>query len=566
MPCEAAILSNDTYDFIVSEDETATPLVEPLCIQPINAQYAVWYYDRNVLPPLSIGTYSYSSIPKCFFLMDRTSLDVSGILSIQNQPTLSLKGQGIFIGIIDTGIDYTNPLFLDSGGNSRIHSIWDQTAERQSAQNLPNPPEGFLYGAEYTKAQINAALSSPQPERIVPERDQNGHGTFLASLAAGSEDMEADFIGAAPLSELIVVKLKEAKRNLREFFYLPKEEPLYQENDIMAGVAYLESVAQRENRPLVILLGVGSNQGAHTNTGALSVLLNGIGAQRGRAVVLPAGNEAIAQHHFYGETRSTLQPVTVEVNVEEGVEGFCMELWSYAPELVRVVVQSPTGQKSQGGFPIFEETQTTNFVFEDTRLSLDYRIAGRQSGDLLVFFRFSGPSAGIWTVQVYPENAITGAFHMWLPIQPVGGRDITFVQPNPDTTVTTPALAEVPITVGGYQGLTGARYIRSGRGFSAAGWVKPDFTVPAVGVSGAGLRGGYVENTGTSIGAAITAGACALVLEWGIIRGNVPGMNTVGVKNMLIRGCDRENNVVYPNTEWGYGRLNLYKAFEVLRE
>lgn len=579
MPCSKTILSNDTYDFIVSSDEDFTPLIEPVCIQPINEEYSVWYYDRNTVPPLSISRYSYTSIPKIYSLMDSTSLDVSGILAIQNQPALSLKGQGVLIGIVDTGIDYTNPLFQDEAGDTRIVSIWDQTAvptEEVSNQMvatkwlhqmiLEEQMKEFLYGTEYSREQINEALQSESPQVIVPQTDTNGHGTYMASLAAGSADAKNDFIGAAPLSELVIVKLKEAKQNLREFFYLSETEPLYQENDIMAGVAYLEAVAQREQKPLVILLGVGTNQGSHTGSGPLSIFLDDIGARIGRCIVVPAGNEAAAQHHFYGEATSVLNPVSVEINVERGFEGFCMELWTYAPELVRVVVQSPTGQRSQGGFPVFEETQTTNFVFENTVLTLDYRIAGKKRGDLLIFFRFTRPTEGIWTVLVYPENAITGAFHMWLPIQPLVGRDIRFIEPNPDTTVTVPGMAELTITVGGYNGLTGARYLQSGRGFSGTGQVKPEFCAPAVDVSGANLRGGYIEQTGTSSAAAITAGAAALVLEWGLLRGNAPTMNSVEVKNLLIRGCDRDNNVIYPNTEWGYGKLNVYRAFQVLRE
>lgn len=586
MSCSEIIQSNDVYDFIVSNDERNTPLIEPVCIQNISQRYAILYYDRSGVPPLSISQYSYTSIPKLFSLMDSTSLDVSGIISIQNQPALSLKGEGILIGIVDTGIDYTNPLFLDEAGNTRIVSIWDQSAvvntqtgnqmvatERLHVMQIMNPE----YGVEYSKEQINEALRNENPFSIVPQRDTNGHGTYLASIAAGSADPVNDFIGAAPLSELVIVKLKEAKQNLREFFYMQGEEPLYQENDIMAGVAYLDEVARREQKPLVILLGIGSNQGSHTGAGPLSILLDEIGAQIGRVVVVPAGNQAVTQHHFYGEATLALEPIRVEINVEAGMDGFCMELWSYAPELVRVVVQSPTGQRSQGGFPVSEETQTTRFVFESTILTLDYRIAGKESGDLLVFFRFSRPTEGIWTVLVYPENVITGAFHMWLPIQPLVGGDIRFIEPNPDTTITTPGNAQLAITVGGYDGLTGARYLQSGRGFSGTGRVKPEFCAPAVEVSGArvspalsvpgGLQGSlYETRTGTSAAAAITAGAASLVLEWGLLRGNAPTMNSVEVKNLLIRGCERDLNRVYPNTEWGYGRLNVYRSFLLLRD
>lgn len=578
MPCSNTIQSNDVYDFIVSSDERNTPFVAPVCVQSINRRYDILYYDRSTVPPLSIRDYSYTSIPKLFSLMDSTSLDVSGILAIQNQPALALKGEGIIIGIVDTGIDYTNPLFLDAAGNTRIMSIWDQEGD-QMAAGVDGQEEVFSaeYGRIYSQEEINQALQSQSPQDIVPQKDEYGHGTFLASVAAGSADPVNDFIGAAPLSELVVVKLKEAKQNLRDFFYMQGEEPLYQENDIMAGVAYLDAVARKEQKPLVILLGVGTNQGSHTGAGPLSILLNEIGSQIGRVVVAPAGNQAIAQHHFYGATKSLLSPVRVEMNVESQVKGFCMELWAYAPELVRVVVQSPTGQRSQGGFPVMEETQTTNFVFENTMLSLDYRIAGKESGDLLVFFRFTTPAQGIWTIEVYPENAITGAFHMWLPIQPLVGQEIRFIEPDPDTTVTEPGNAQAVITVGGYNALTGARYLESGRGFSGRGQVKPEFCAPAVEVSGARtplirnemgtiIGSGYENRTGTSAAAAITAGAAAQVLEWGILYGNAPTMNSVEVKNFLIRGCDREENRAYPNVEWGYGKLNLYHSFAVLRD
>ncbi len=561
MDCAGLIISNDTYDTIVERDETETPLVEPVCIQPIDAEYAVWYFDRSKVPPFSIRDYSYASIPKCFYLMDTTGMEISGITALQNNPTLSLKGQGVFIGVIDTGIDYTNHLFKRADGSSRIFSIWDQTAVPKDLRS----PEGFLYGVEYSNARLNQALSSENPLSVVPQSDELGHGTFLASLAAGNEDPENEFVGAAPESELIVVKLKQAKQNLRDFYYLSGTTPIYQENDIMTAIRYLDGVAEREGRPLVIVIGLGSNQGSHTGSGPLSVFSNYVGARRERCMVFPAGNQAAKRHHFFDRTTSVLNPVRVEINVEEDVPGFCMELWAFAPELVRVVVQSPTGQQSDGRFPTMEETQTTRFVFENTLLSVDYRIAGRRNGDLLVFFRFSNVAKGIWTVLVYPENAITGEFHIWLPIREETESDITFIRPNPDTTITMPSSARVPITVGGYNGLTDALYLESGRGYDVSGFVKPDFVAPSVEVQGAGLRDNFVTYTGTSAGAAITAGACALVLQWGILQGNAPGMNSVEVKNTLIRGCRRDSGMTYPNREQGFGKLDAYQSFENLR-
>ena len=556
MPFSAGIQSDDTYDFIVTREELDDILISPFAVQPINEVYSIAYYDRAALPPLSIGEYSYTSIPKCFFLMDSTAMEESGILGVQNQPGLALKGNGVLIGIIDTGIDYKNPLFLDEAGKTRIYSIWDQEAKEGER------PQGFLYGAEYSRESIDRALMQENSLELVPQMDTNGHGTYLASLAAGGVNRENDFVGAAPESQLVVVKLKEAKQYLRDFFFFPVETPLYQENDIMAGVAYLEQIAKRERKPLVILIGVGSNAGSHVGTDPLSGTLNMFGAKNAYAAVVAAGNQAAARHHYFGRTTSLLSPVAVEMNVEENVPGFCMELWSYAPELVRVVVQSPTGQRSSSDYPIMEDTQTTNYIFENTIMTMDYRMPGRNRRDLLVFMRFVTPAPGIWTILVYPRQTITGEFHIWLPID----GNIFFLQPEPNTTITTPGMAHISITVGGFDALSGARYLESGRGFDAIQRVKPDFCAPAVRVSGAGLRNNFVQNTGTSVAAAIATGASAQVLEWGIVRGNAPIMNSSEVKNLLIRGCIRDENLTYPNPEWGYGQMDVFNAFAILRE
>ncbi len=575
MSCSDVILSEQTYDFILRKEEREELLLAPECIQEIDEEYSVLYYNSSSLPPISLKEYNYASIPKCFFLMDSTALEVSGIIGMQNQPGLLLKGRGIIVGIVDTGIVYENPLFLDANGESRILAIWDQSADLEAGN--PNggfsPPEGFFYGREYTKEDINRALLNDDPKSIVPATDTNGHGTFLASVVAGSALDREDFTGAVPLCDIAVVKLKEAKNYLREYFFFPKEEALYQENDIMAGVAYLNALAKREGKPLVILLGVGSNQGSHVGTDNLSLYLNSVGSLTGRCVVVPTGNEALAQHHFYGEADNALMPIRAEINVEAGgleeIGGFCMELWSFAPELVRVVVQSPTGQQSQGYFPVSADTQTTRFVFENTVLTLDYRISGRRRGDLLIFMRFIKPAEGIWTVLVYPQITITGAFHMWLPIavagQGIRRPSITFLTPEPDTTLTTPSAAQTVLSAGGYNLQTDGIYLESGRGFDAVGGIKPELIAPAEGVSGSGLRGNIERRSGTSVGAAITAGAAAQALEWGILKGNAPTMNSVEVKNLLIRGAKREGLRPYPNTEAGYGKLDIYTAFLQIR-
>lgn len=200
--------------------------VPGLIFQKINAIYGVVYAPLTEIDALNISTYSYSFIPKCYTHMDFGSLSASGITRLQEHPYLQLKGQGTAIAIVDSGIDYRNPLFQNEMG-SRILCIWDQTLEGDGTE-VP-------YGRVFWKNDIDRALASENPLEIVPSTDTNGHGTRMAAVAAGNYFPEENFSGAAPEAMLIVVKVKQAKKYLREFYLFPSEAELFQENDIMMG-------------------------------------------------------------------------------------------------------------------------------------------------------------------------------------------------------------------------------------------------------------------------------------------------------------------------------------------
>ena len=154
---------------------------------------------------------------------------------------------------------------------------------------------------------------------------------------------------------------------------------------------------------------------------------------------------------------------------------------------------------------------------------------------------------------------------MWLPMQQMTDGEVFFLRSNPDMTITDPGSATQVITPGGYNAANEALYLNSGRGYTIDGEVKPDFVAPAVEVYGPGLRQNYVTYTGTSAAAAVTAGACAQIMQWGFVELNEPRLSNAGIKNMLIRGADRDNERSYPNREWGYGTLDVYQAFLNLR-
>lgn len=559
MTCEEQILSNDYFDFIINTELAGARIPEGACIQRVSSEYSVLFYPSEGLPPLNIADYIYSVIPKCFTLLDQTALEVSGISRVQNQPTLSLTGQGVLVGIMDTGIAYENPIFRYSDGSTRVEAIWDQ--------NIPgNPPEGFLYGTEYTREDIDEALMLDDPYERVPSRDEEGHGTFLAGVAAGDADYANDFIGAAPGASIAVVKLKPAKQYLRDFFFIPEDAMAYQETDLMTAAAYLSGLADRLGMPLVLCVAVGTNMGSHSGKSPFSDFLSDLGRRARKVIVTSAGNEANARHHYFGRIEEETKQDMAEINVEENVRGFAAELWVSAPELYTIALTSPSGEQVPRMISQGRPHSEYQFIFERTVVSIDYRNIGRESGNQLIYIRFDRPTRGIWTLQVYGINYLGGNYHIWLPMREMLSGDVFFIRSSPDTTITVPANAQVPITVGGYNAKDGSLYIGSSRGYTVDGRVKPDFAAPGVNVYGPTLRGEYTYRTGTSAAAAVCAGACALFLQWAAVIGDYGGVNTVDTKNFLIRGARRELERAYPNREWGYGKLDLYNAFDILRE
>lgn len=557
MECEEAVYSNDYYDFILEHVLQNRPVIKD-CVQKINEIFEIAYLPRSSNLLLNIQNYEYTSIPKCYTLMDESALEASGILRIQNQPALSLKGQGVLIGFLDTGIDYENPVFRNSDGSTRIAAIWDQT------DRSGTPPEKFIYGSEYLDRQINEALQLANPRELVPVTDPDGHGTFMASVAAGTQIPEQEFTGAAPYARIAMVKLKPAKDYLREFFFIPKSAEAFQENDIMAGLQYLNQLAQKLHMPMVVCFGLGTNMGSHTGVSHLASMLNTMTLRVGRAIVTAAGNEGNERHHYFGQMQEGQPYQNVEISVGERVEGFYVELWARAPQRFIVEIISPTGERMPSEY-ILSGGREYRFLFENTKVTVDYRITGILDGAQVIYMRFENPSQGLWNIRVFPEADMASVFNMWLPMKEMVSGEVFFVRSNPDTTVTVPATSIVPISVGAYDVRDNSIYLRSGRGFTPNGLVKPDLVAPGVGVFGAGQRNQFTTRDGTSVAAAITSGAVALVLEWGIVRGNYTTITNNEIKNVLIRGAARDSKRIYPNKAFGWGRLDLYQAFEDFR-
>ena len=573
IPCNVSPASEEIADFIVRYSPRAVDslyeLAQTRCVNLVSQEYAIVHAPLSGVLPLSFTQHTYSAIPKLYGLQDTTALEATGILPVFSQPNLMSTGQGILIGMIDTGIDYTNPLFQNPDGTSRILRLWDQTIE---SENTPEAVAGFqpFYGTVYSQEDLNRALASEQPLELVPSTDTSGHGTFLAGVAAGRQiQSPTTFSGAAPDAALAVVRLKPAKQYLREFFAVPPDADAYQENDIMAAAAFLLGVAGQYQMPLVLCLGVGTSQGSHSGISPLAMQLQALSGTRGFACVTGAGNETGFRHHYFGNLSPDQEYEDVELRVADSTSGFSMELWADVSELYTVGFVSPSGEVIERIPMTVGQETTISFQLDATRILISYQITESSSGRFLAFLRFTGPAPGIWHIRVYPTLFVAGQFHIWLPMQGFLTEDTGFLRPDPDITITDPGNAPLLLTVSTYNHVTGSLYIHSSRGFTATGQIKPDFAAPGVEVQGPGIPPGtsrLSRQTGSSVATAITAGAVACLFSWGFTQGNDTTLTRISVKSILIRGAERKEAFRYPNRQWGYGTLNLYQAFLLMRE
>lgn len=556
------IISEDYADFII--DYRYNPqLLEQYAdetVHIINEFYAIVHIPVSAIRDEIFKKHSYSNIPKIYGLTSMVSLEASGVFRTQNLPNFNLTGQGVLIGIVDTGIDYLNPVFRNENGTSKIVSIWDQTIA--SVDKFPF--ETYL-GTEYGAEQINLALTSENPLEIVPSVDFVGHGTMMAGVAAGAKNETVKFQGVASAAELVVVKLKQAKEYLREIFLIPKEAVCFQENDIMWGVLYCIQKARQLNRPLALCLGLGTSQTTHSGLDHLSNFLDIMGDFTNVGIVTSLGNEGNLGRHFLGMVIRRTRSIPVELNVGENDTNFSMVMWGDFTGFFFIDITSPSGEfipRIGGGL---QGERRITFVFEETVLFLNYQLVESLTGYQLILFRFQNVSAGIWNFNVYAQSDVTSQFHIWLPMGNFISENTYFINPNIYTTLLSPGDASIPITVTAYNPLNEALYPSASRGYTTDNRVKPELAAPGVNYIAPALNNEFIPYTGTGVAASHTAGIVALFLEWAVVRKKDISVDTIVIKNYMIRGAIRKENITYPNRNWGYGILNIYNVFDIFR-
>lgn len=554
--CRDAVLSDDYIGFGVSNrgrEETVRTLLNADCVRRVTDNLAFAYFyvpeeERNE------GEFPFGIMQKCYGLLSEEELAASGVLQVREGPFTSFRGSGVLLGFVDTGIDYAEEVFRNADGSTRLVGLWDQTlSEEQSGAGSSGRTDFAFYGREYTAEEMNIALQSENPYEVIPSRDENGHGSALVRTAAAGEQQRTSaqnpYGGVAPLASLAVVKLRQAKSYLRDFYQIPDNAFCAAEEDIIYGVEWLLSVAERENLPLVLCVALGSNQGNHTGETVLSRYLNDVAGYPGICVCAAAGNEGGSGHHFYGRVPEEGYE-EVEINVEEGVEGFTTELWAVDPDVFTIEIISPAGEvipRIQGR-PTFNRQY--RLYFEGGTIRIQSNLFDQSVGTQGIWIRFAEPAVGVWRIRVYCEGEFSGAFHMWLPVTPFLPGETSFLRPDPYVQICDPGAAREVLTFTAYDAVSGSLFANASYGYTADNKIKPDLAAPK----------GELLYEGTGMATAFGAGCAALLFEAAIREEAYVILDTLVIKRLFTASATR-NGRGYPNREWGYGKLDVYGVF-----
>lgn len=505
--------------------------------------------------------------PKSLYFQVENGRNASCINPVQNPP-FSLKGKGVLIGIVDSGIDLTHPDFRNEDGTTRILALWDQT--------IPgNPPQGYSRGSEYTSEEINRFLMPQMGEpvdvpesggkesggtagseqaalgRILPGRDNSGHGTAVAGIAAGNgRGSEGRRLrGVAPESPLIIVKMGQAR-----------EGGFPRTTELMEGVDYIIRKAQETGMPVAVNISFGNTYGSHDGTSLLERYLDAAADTWKNVISVGSGNEGNTAGHASGKMREG-EEAEIQLAVQEREPGLNVQIWKSYVDEAAVSIVSPSGETAG---PFRETAGAQRFLVGQTELLVYYGEPKPYSVKQEIYISFlpmqSYVDSGVWRIRLTPGRIVDGNYQMWLPAQSALNVGTAFLKPDSSGTSTIPSTAGRAVTVGAYDALTFTYADFSGRGadslYEGSGVPKPDLAAPGVRVRTSAAGGGYGEFTGTSFAAPFVTGSAALLMEWGIVQGNDPYLYGEKVKAYLRRGARQlPGYSMWPNSLLGFGIL-----------
>ena len=516
------------------------------CVRELGAKvvemqngYAIITIPESLIDAMSnCPTVEYVEKPKRLFFQIENGKRVSCITPVQ-LPPLSLSGEGVLVAVIDSGIEYENAVFRNADGTTRIRNLWDQTITGK-------PPKGYVIGTEYTQEQINQALqATTRQERlqIVPSQDFSGHGTSVAGIAVGNS---ADYRGVAFQSELLVVKLGT-----------PREGGFPRTTELIQALDYVVRKALEYQMPVAINLSFGNTYGPHDGSSLLERFIEDIANIWKNVICVGTGNEGSGAGHTSGVLVEEEETI-IELAVQEEEPTINVQIWKAYFDLVDISLVSPAGVRIG---PIQEQLGTQRFTVGNTQILLYYGKPSPFSIDQEIFIEFlpriSYIDSGVWRIILTPREIVNGEFSLWLPSQGVLNPGTGFLFPIEERTLTIPSTSYRTIGVGAYDSATFTYADFSGRGPAGPGRrAKPDIVAPGVDILAPVPGGTFVELSGTSFATPFATGGAALLMEWGIVRGNDPFLYGEKVKAYFQRGARPFAGITeYPSSLVGYGAL-----------
>lgn len=528
---------------------------EGVVVEELLAGFAILTVPESLVDSIAKkAEIEYVEKPKRLFFVDEEGKEASCVLEVSLREPY-LDGEGVLVAIIDSGIDFTNPLFRNPDGSSRILYLWDQSIMPDEAMGR-KPPDGFFMGTEFTKEQIDRALDKAdfqEAYQLLPSRDVSGHGTAVAGIAAGKSD---SYEGVAPAAELIIVKLG-----------IPNEFSFPRTTELMRALTYVVKKAQDLAMPVAVNISFGNTYGAHDGTSLLERFIDNV-SEVGRCVIcVGSGNEGASAGHIQGNLQYAPDRVgEAELSVAEYETALNVQLWKNYVDKYHIIIRSPAGEERRLPEP---EAEKVILRMEQTDILVylgkpnPYAVSQEIYFDFIPIGQYITP--GIWTFRIEGIKIVTGQYYFYLPGEMVRNRNTRFFGSTPQVTMTIPSTSQKVITVGAYDTTYDAYADFSGRGYVypertmglvAAGVVKPDLVAPGVNIIAPDVYGNFRQFSGTSFATPFVTGAAALMMQWGIVRGNDPFLYGEKVKAYLRQGArPLRGEEVYPNERVGFGAL-----------